>query len=255
MNTPTPLFDWVASPGDVFEYLLRVTSGDINSGPFDVDVVVLHPGSQFQTPAGDALADASYQWRVVARDRAVNTASSATRTFTVDTLAPGAPDLVQPASGDVTTDNRPFFEWTPSTGDVFDYLLQVTSGDSFNPHLDFEVTIPHPGTGHQPATPLADARYLWRVIARDRVLNSSSSIIQPFTVARGLTDVQGKVLLQGRGASHNEDTEITLFRDRVQAGPPSITTFTWTTATTRCCSPTPAGCPRPCSSPSTAVGR
>ena len=74
---------------DVFEYLLRVTSGDIDTGPFDIEVAVLHPISEFQ--ATRDLEDATYQWRVIARDRALNTASSETRIFTVDTVAPRPP--------------------------------------------------------------------------------------------------------------------------------------------------------------------
>ena len=225
LNTSTPTFDWNASTGDVFGYILRVTSGDIETGPFDFEEAVPSFVTERQIPTGDALADATYQWRVIARDLAGNTAPSSIRIFTVDTVAPGAPILVQPASGDVITDNTPFFEWTPSTGDVVEYLLQVTSGGTFNPHLVVNEVIPHPGTGFQAVAPLEDRPYLWRVVARDQVLNSNSSIVQPFTVTAGLTNVEGRVLLQGRGAANNEGTEITLFRDRVQVGPPSITTF------------------------------
>ncbi len=101
----------------------------------------------------------------------------------VDTTPPSpAPSLVQPSSGLITNDSTPFFEWTPSSGDVVDYLLQVTSGGSFNPLPDIEVVIPHPGTGHLAVAPLNDATYQWRVVARDAALNTASSIVQPFTI-------------------------------------------------------------------------
>ena len=141
------------------------------------------------------------------------------RSFTVDTVAPGAPTLVQPASGDVLAGNRPFFEWTPSSGDVVEYLLQVTSGGTFNPHLVINEVIPHPGTGHQAVDPLADGPYLWRVIAGDLALNTASSLVQPFTVETP----EGRVLLQGRGPTRNAGTEITLFQNRVQVGTPLLT--------------------------------
>ena len=36
----TPLFDWDPSSGDIRSYRLRVTSGDIGQGLYDLDVVV-----------------------------------------------------------------------------------------------------------------------------------------------------------------------------------------------------------------------
>ena len=181
-NDNTPFFEWIPSSGDVVDYLLQVTSGDIKLGPFAIDVVVLHPitGSQATAP----LADDTYQWRVVARDLdGLNTASSIIQPFTVDTTAPAlAPVLIRPESGDRTNDNTPFFEWTPSSGDVVDYLLQVTSGDINLGPFAIDVVVPDPITGSQSTTPLADDTYQWRVIARDGALNTASSIIQPFTV-------------------------------------------------------------------------
>ena len=99
----------------------------------------------------------------------------------------------------------------------------MTSGGTFNPHLHIEVVIPHPGTGHQAVAPLDDATYLWRVIARDRALNTASSLVQPFRVAASLSNVEGRVLLQGRGPAGNAGTEVTLFQNRVQVGPPLLT--------------------------------
>ena len=156
-------------------YRLLVTSGDIINGPFAIDKEIPHtagqPTFQFQTSADLALADDGYQWRVVARDKAVppNTASSLTRTFIVDTLEPGKPTLVAPADNVVINDTTPFFDWAGSAGDVFDYVLLVTSGDT----VSLRVTVNHPTTQFQ--TPvglaLADGEYRWRVIARDRALN------------------------------------------------------------------------------------
>ena len=88
----TPLFDWDPSNGDIRSYQLRVTSGDIGPGPFDLDVVV-NPATEYQVTSADALADATYTWNVIARDVVLNTASSATRTFTVQTGPAGPKTL------------------------------------------------------------------------------------------------------------------------------------------------------------------
>ena len=100
VNTSTPLFDWSDSTGDVVDYLLRATSGDIDNGPFDIDVVV-NPVSQYQVTSGEALANAGYVWQVTGRNAgAVITASSATRTFTVTAAPPGPKTLVVTKTGD-----------------------------------------------------------------------------------------------------------------------------------------------------------
>ena len=64
-----------------------------------------------------------------------------------------------PANGDRTNDNTPFFEWTPSSGDIVDYLLQVSSGDIGLGPFDIEEVVAHPGTGHQAILPLGDGTY------------------------------------------------------------------------------------------------
>ena len=106
-------FVWERSTGDVSDYLLQIalSGDDIRTRSFRrAEFVVLDPGSGNVRFTGD-LGDGDYQWRVVARDAALNTASSETRSFAVDTLAPGAPVLVLPVSGDLTNDNTPFFDW------------------------------------------------------------------------------------------------------------------------------------------------
>ena len=85
VRTDTPLFEWEApiTTADLFDYVLQVTSGDIAAGPFDIEVVVSGDTTEFQVGTGDPLGDAFYGWRVIARDEALNTASSVTRIFTV----------------------------------------------------------------------------------------------------------------------------------------------------------------------------
>ena len=208
LNTGTPLFDWDASTGDIFRYVLQVTSGDIDTGTVVVTQLVQEPATEFQVPIGNTLPDADYQWRVVASDLIGNTSDSETHTFTVDTIPPPAPALIIPRSGDFISEALPFFEWSPSTG-ADTYLLQVTSADTFNPHLDIELVVPHPGTGHQVETAdsLADATYRWRVIASDAAGNTADSEVQTFTVDTVLPPAP--VLIQpGSGDLINDDTPL-----------------------------------------------
>ncbi len=186
LNSRTPFLEWTPSTGDVFDYRLQVTRGDINVGPFDVDVVVAHPTTVFQVPTGDALLDGVYQWRVIARDLALNPATSDTRTFTVDTVAPGAPALTAPADAPLRASflktNRPFFDWQASTGDVFDYRLRVRSGDINTGPVVLDVVITGDTTEFLALQNLADGRYQWRVIARDLAFNAGTSDTRTFTV-------------------------------------------------------------------------
>ena len=202
-NDSTPFFQWQTGTGDFDSYRVRVTSGDITTGPFDIDEVIVGapPPTQFQTPVGKALADGSNQWHVRAETGGVAASdfSDPPFVFTVDTTPPGPPFLLRPVSGDISDDNTPFFEWTPSSGDVVDYLLQVTSADTFNPHLDIEVVIAHPGTGHQAVTPLNNGTYRWRVIAGDALGNKAFSATRTFAVAAQVRNlVTGTVVLEGR---------------------------------------------------------
>ena len=189
-NIRTPFFDWEESQttGDVFDYRLVVVSGDINAGPIFIDVVVPHPTTEFQAPTGDALPDGVYQWRVAARERALNTASSVKRTFTVDTVAPSPPGLVSPADAPAResflSTRTPFFDWNVSTGDPFEYRLLVTSGDILGGPFDVDVVVSGDKTEFQVPTgdDLNDDVYQWRVISRDLALNTASSVVRTFTL-------------------------------------------------------------------------
>ena len=142
--------------------------------------------TQFQVPPGDSLADAGtrYDWRVIARDLALNTASSVVGTFTVDTVPPGAVDLVDPSEGAVLSGEAAtplLFKWSksPTTGDIEDYLLQVVrSGDDFDTGpFALEAMVTHPTTQFKVplGSGLPDDNYRWRVLARDKALNTTGS--------------------------------------------------------------------------------
>ena len=166
-GTFTVDFEWSPSSGDVFDYRLLVTSGDVVAGPFDLDVVLPHPITEFQIPTGDALDDATYRWRLIARDLVLNTAPSITRIFTVDTVPPAPPELLAPDNGAGFDTRTISFRWNLSTSDdIASYRLQVTSGDIEAPSFDVDRELAHPITGDQVILP-AGARYKWRVGAKD----------------------------------------------------------------------------------------
>ena len=212
LNDDTPFFEWGTAPGDVFVYLLQVTSADSFNPHLDIEVLVIHPGTGHQAIA--PLSDATYRWRVVARDLALNTASSVTRTVTVDTTSPAPPVLVSPpdspAVGAFFNKGDINFRWSPSasSGDVFDYLLQVTSGDINTGPFDTVKVFLHPVTGDL-ITLTGDGVYCWRVISRDRALNAGTSDVSSFrldTIPPGPPPLVAPEEAPARGSFLNNST-------------------------------------------------
>ena len=102
LHDTTPLFLWGPSSGGVVDYSLQVTSGDIDTGPFDLDVVTADV-TQYQVQPGEAFSAGTYSWHVIAKDAgAINTASSVTRTFTIGVHPEHPPDQA-PSQGRVST--------------------------------------------------------------------------------------------------------------------------------------------------------
>ena len=190
INTNIPKFDWVASTGDVFGYRILVVSGNINTGSTVLDAVLTGNVTEFQVLSQNALDEGVHQWQVIARDRALNVTTSDTRTFTVDVTPPGAPGLVAPGDNALLNINTPTLDWNASTGDVSDYILQVTSGNIFSGPYEIQEFISLDAVGTGDATvfnvltgdALADGSYTWRVIALDKALNTAPSVIRTFTV-------------------------------------------------------------------------
>ena len=191
LNDDTPFFDWSDSTGDLADYLLRVTSGDIDAGPFDLDVVV-NSVSQYQVQSADALTDAAYQWQVIARDAsATNTASSVTRAFTIDTVAPGQPVLTSPADGSSGDDTTPTFTW----GSVADpsgvtYDLQIALGTADFANLAFTADgIQQTQFTLSSADALATGDYIWQVRAVDGAGNTGDFSASFTLIVSPLADV------------------------------------------------------------------
>ena len=215
VNTSTPAFDWNASTGNPFGYQIQITSGDIGNGPYDINEVITGDITQFQVLIGDALSDVLYRWRVIARDQALNTASSVVRTFTVDTIPPFAPVLVAPPDNAFLSNRTPTLDWNPASGDVNDYRLVVASGDINTGTIVLDVVITGDTTEFQPTGDLADALYQWRVIARDAALNTALSVTRTFTVD---TKTPGAPLLVSPANAAIVDPPVFLFSWQAATG-------------------------------------
>ena len=131
LNSGEVFFDWDDSTGDLDNYRLLVTSGDIENGPFAIDVV-LNPASQYQVPPQDALADDSYMWQVTATSSKGLTADSVVRSFSVDREREWA------ASVDVSSSGVP-------GGVTLEFGVRPDATDGFDPGIDnFAVPPPPP---------------------------------------------------------------------------------------------------------------
>ena len=89
INDDTPLFQWAGSTSkDIFSYRLQIvkTGRDITAGPYVVNVLITGDPPTITFQATAVLDDDVYQWRVIAGDRATNTASSTTAV-----VSPNAP--------------------------------------------------------------------------------------------------------------------------------------------------------------------
>ena len=146
-----PLFLWdEPAEGTPEFYLLQVAlSGDLETAPFPIDVGV-PTDTRFQTPPELALDDGRYDWHVIAVVSG-DTATSETASFSLDTQAPPAPDLISPAQDAEVSDPTPDFEWTqvedPPFGGDLTYTWELATGHepSLGPDGRFVEAIRVPG--------------------------------------------------------------------------------------------------------------
>ena len=121
------------------------------------------------------LSDGAHTFEVRSTDAAGNPdPTPASRSWTVDATAPGAPTLLAPASGTSTTNAKPAFDWS----DVSDpsgvgYQLQVdNSGGSFpSPEINQNGIAVSTFT---PSASLAVGTHAWRVRATDGAGNAGA---------------------------------------------------------------------------------
>lgn len=115
----------------------------------------------------------------------LNSMTTTTRYFSIDTVPPTAPALISPANGTTTSSNPPtLFSWSTAsdaTSGVASYTLQVSSDPVFSsPQTYSGITT----TSYSLASQLSVGTWYWRVEARDNAGNVGPwSTTQSFTPA------------------------------------------------------------------------
>jgi predicted phage tail protein len=181
MSDNIPFLEW-STPTDAstVHYQLQVAS---DSG---FSSLVLYKkflvASWYTLTAGDALyhsealSDGTCYWRVKAIDNAGNESDwTASRTFTVDTVAPEMPTLIYPADGKATTDNVPQLGWSDVTDPSgVTYQLQIDNNSDYaSPEVN-KAGLTIPGYTLTAGEALPDGLYYWRVRAVDGAGNAGA---------------------------------------------------------------------------------
>ena len=189
LNIRRPLFEWAASTGIGVDYRLQVIkSGDNFQGPF---VINLGDIIETQFQAIGNLADTTYRWRVIARDAALNTATSVSRTFAVDTIPPTEPgNLTEATTGG---EQVRIFTWvrsvdtvpltTGTTGDesgVDFYKIVITGAQQVITTADDTDTLCPQNLCEFSTPQLTPGGYTIQVKAVDRATNESSTATADF---------------------------------------------------------------------------
>lgn len=156
-------------------------TGTVGSASANFTFTAAEPGGSLQcqidggswttctSPAAySGLSNASHTFSVRQIDAAGNNGSVASRTWTVDTVAPAAPAISAPLDGSITSDNTPAFSGTAEANSLVrvyrdgNLLGSTTANGSGNWSLT-------------PGSPIADGTYDFTATAQDAVGNTSTS--------------------------------------------------------------------------------
>jgi uncharacterized protein (DUF362 family) len=137
--------------------------------------------SPTEIAANYKLSNGTYYWKVTATDAQSHSAAEGPRSFTVNTSgAPAVPVLIAPASGTVTNDNTPTFQWTSTAGSGGTYTLQYATNTAFTTGV---VTVSGlGGTSYTVPSILQDNTYYWHVQAFTSQGDSSGYQVTPFSL-------------------------------------------------------------------------
>jgi hypothetical protein len=161
----TPLFTWDAVvSGSTYQLQIAKTAA------FTAPLTQFYSGPLTSYPA-TSLVDGLYYWRV----RAMNAVSqpgtwSASRTFTVDNIAPLAPVLSLPANA-ATVVASPTFSWVAAaTATKYQFQYATDTGFSAGLYTSGELTT----LNHTPTPAMVPGTYYWRAQAGDAAGNWSA---------------------------------------------------------------------------------
>ena len=162
INDSTPTFGFSSSEGSsTFECR------------FDAEAFVLCSGPGATHTPSAALAEGAHTFSVRATDPALNTdATPATRSFTVDTVAPNT--TISSGPSGPTNDSTPTFGFSSSEG-----------SSTFECRFDADAFAPcsGPGATHTPSAALAEGAHTFSVRATDPALNTDATpATRSFTV-------------------------------------------------------------------------
>lgn len=158
--------------------LLISTSSDLSGAAVDIYMTGTNTNL-----AGEALAEGSYYWAVIAYDNAQNTRSTVTNSFTIDDTAPTAPGSLVPADSATFESKTIEFDWADSTdgsSGVKEYaLIYGTNADLAGETV---TNISTESTNQRSVTTNTNASIYYYVIAYDNAGNSSVSATNGFTI-------------------------------------------------------------------------
>jgi MYXO-CTERM domain-containing protein len=118
-NDTTPAYSGTAEPGSTVTVIVDGVS---------IGTTTATAGGTWTFTPTVALADGPHTVRATATDAAGNTSlSSATNTFTVDTVVPAAPVVLTPADGSTTSDNTPTYSGTAEPGSTVNVIVDGAS--------------------------------------------------------------------------------------------------------------------------------
>ena len=164
-NNPSPTLAWnTVAYADTYEIQIDTTY------TFLAPLVQEYVGITSLNHILDPLPDGKYYWRVRARN--VNNAAgawAAYRYFTIDTTAPAAPVLSQPAENAPGIRTMPTFSWLgAATANA--YQFQYDNDTAFSDPVSYTspvLTV----LSHKPSLTMSVGTWYWRVRARDAVGN------------------------------------------------------------------------------------
>ncbi len=173
-SAKTHTFTWEPHPFAT-HYKFEVAQPDFSDNGNILDVLTVLADSTNYTFTDDG----SYEWRVKGENGNNNSSSAySTRTITIDTQAPGAPQLSAPAHKD-TVSFPVTLSWTPDQASDFDSLI-VYEDSASNIIVSLELTETSYEFTHDTPT---DSIYFWRVRSIDAAGNAGSfSTLRKFIV-------------------------------------------------------------------------
>ena len=133
--------------------------------------------SDCQTPFERTLGDDGYIFEVGGQNGVNGDPTSASTSWTIDSVAPSAPAPTSPAADGAVDSASPMFTWGAATDNA-------TGIDRYELTLDGHVdkTIPAAGCcSAAPTTPLAEGTHSWSLRAFDRAGNSATNATRSFS--------------------------------------------------------------------------